>query len=94
MMSQAISALTATAASNGEPMATIPKIISKTPQTMDQYLQTYVLGVRDHWEYLEKVGGARRMNEIECEPRLPGSGRSADQCRSRADQNGRGVDGR
>ena len=37
---------------------------------------------------------ARRMNEIECEPRLPGSGRSADQCRSRPDQNGRGMDGR
>jgi hypothetical protein len=35
MMSQAIKALTATAARKGAPMATIPKIISKTPQRMD-----------------------------------------------------------
>src|ERR1700738_5186432 len=35
MMSQAISALTATAASKGEPMATTPNMISRTPQRID-----------------------------------------------------------
>ena len=39
----------------------------KTPEKMDEYLQKYVLGTRDHWEYLEKVGGLRRMNEIKAE---------------------------
>jgi hypothetical protein len=38
--------------------------------------------------------GVRRLNEIEREPRFAGPGWSADQDRSRADQNGRGVDGR
>ena len=39
----------------------------KTPEKMDEYLQKYVTGTRDHWEYLEKVGGLRRMNEIKAE---------------------------
>lgn len=39
----------------------------KTPEKMNEYLQNYVLGTRDHWEYLEKVGGLRRMNEIKAE---------------------------
>jgi glutaconate CoA-transferase subunit A len=39
----------------------------KTPEKMNEYLQKYVLGTRDHWEYLEKVGGLRRMNEIKAE---------------------------
>src|SRR5207248_9509186 len=36
-MSQAITTLTATAARNGELMANIPKMINKTPQTIDQF---------------------------------------------------------
>jgi acyl CoA:acetate/3-ketoacid CoA transferase alpha subunit len=39
----------------------------KTQEGMNQYLQTYVFGVKDHWEYLEKVGGVRRLNEIRAE---------------------------
>ncbi len=39
----------------------------KTPEKMNEYLQNYVFGTRDHWEYLEKVGGLRRMNEIKAE---------------------------
>jgi glutaconate CoA-transferase, subunit A len=39
----------------------------KTPQLMNQYVQTYVLGTRDHWDYLDKIGGARRLNEIKAE---------------------------
>jgi hypothetical protein len=34
---------------------------------MNKYLETYVYGTRDHWDYLEKVGGARRLNEIKAE---------------------------
>jgi hypothetical protein len=34
-MSQAMTTLTATAARNGEPIAIMPKTISKTPHTMD-----------------------------------------------------------
>jgi hypothetical protein len=25
------------------------------------------LGTKDHWEYLEKVGGLRRMNELKAD---------------------------
>jgi len=34
-MSQAMATLTATAARNGQPIATMPKMISKTPHTID-----------------------------------------------------------
>jgi acyl CoA:acetate/3-ketoacid CoA transferase alpha subunit len=39
----------------------------KTPEKMNEYLQKYVFGTRDHWEYLEKIGGLRRLNEIRAE---------------------------
>lgn len=34
---------------------------AKGPDTVRQYLDTYVLGTRDHWEYLDKVGGMRKL---------------------------------
>jgi hypothetical protein len=37
---------------------------SKRAETFPEYLKTYVLGTKDHWEYLEKVGGVKRMNEL------------------------------
>jgi len=37
---------------------------SKRPETFPEYLKTYVFGTKDHWEYLEKVGGLKRMNEV------------------------------
>jgi glutaconate CoA-transferase, subunit A len=37
---------------------------SKKAETFPDYLKTYVLGTKDHWEYLEKVGGAKRMSEL------------------------------
>jgi acyl CoA:acetate/3-ketoacid CoA transferase alpha subunit len=43
---------------------------SKTPQGFQQYLDKYVFGVKDHWEYLELVGGMKRMNELEADPVL------------------------
>lgn len=43
---------------------------SKTPQGFQQYLDKYVCGVKDHWEYLEMVGGMKRMAELEADPVL------------------------
>ncbi len=36
----------------------------KRPERVKEYLEAYVLGTKDHWEYLEKVGGLRRLNEL------------------------------
>jgi acyl CoA:acetate/3-ketoacid CoA transferase alpha subunit len=43
---------------------------SKTPQGFQRYLDEYVFGVKDHWGYLERVGGMKRMNELEADPVL------------------------
>ncbi len=43
---------------------------AKAPETMEEYLHTYVFGVRDHSEYLEKVGGALRLNALKADPVL------------------------
>jgi glutaconate CoA-transferase subunit A len=43
---------------------------SKTPQGFQDYLNRYVLGVKDHWEYIERVGGMKRMSELEADPVL------------------------
>lgn len=37
---------------------------SKKAETFPEYLKTYVTGTKDHWEYLEKVGGLKRMDEL------------------------------
>jgi glutaconate CoA-transferase, subunit A len=37
---------------------------SKRAETFPEYIETYVRGTKNHWEYLEKVGGAKRMNEL------------------------------
>jgi glutaconate CoA-transferase subunit A len=39
----------------------------KTPEGMKAYLDEYVLGTKDHWEYLDKVGGLRKMDDIKAE---------------------------
>jgi glutaconate CoA-transferase subunit A len=44
--------------------------VSKTLQGFQQYLDEYVFGVKDHWGYLERVGGMKRMNELEADPVL------------------------
>jgi len=31
---------------------------------VNEYLETYILGTKDHWDYLEKVGGMRRLDEL------------------------------
>src|SRR5205807_1293312 len=40
---------------------------SKSIERFPEYVNTYILGTKDHWEYLEKVGGIRRMNELKAD---------------------------
>ncbi len=43
---------------------------SRTPQGFQAYLDTYVRGVKDHWEYLEKVGGMKYLDNLLADPIL------------------------
>jgi len=43
---------------------------SRTPETFRTYLDEYVYGVKDHWDYLEKVGGERRLSGLRADPIL------------------------
>jgi glutaconate CoA-transferase subunit A len=43
---------------------------SKTPQGLKEYLDKYVYGVKDHWEYLEQVGGMKYLDELRADPIL------------------------
>lgn len=37
---------------------------AKTPDGMRAYLDKYVYGVKDHWEYLEKLGGMKHLDSL------------------------------
>jgi glutaconate CoA-transferase subunit A len=37
---------------------------AKHPERVGEYLKTYVLGTRNHSEYLEKIGGRKRLEQI------------------------------
>jgi glutaconate CoA-transferase subunit A len=41
---------------------------AKEPGRVKEYLEKFVLGSRDHWEYLDKLGGLRRMEELRADP--------------------------
>ena len=43
---------------------------SKTLQGFQEYLDKYVFGVKDHWGYLEKVGGMKYLNDLLADPLL------------------------
>jgi glutaconate CoA-transferase subunit A len=43
---------------------------AKTPAGLRAYLDEYVYGVRDHWEYLARIGGAERLNRLAADPIL------------------------
>jgi len=43
---------------------------SKTPEGFKEYLDKYVYGVKDHWEYLEKVGGMEYLETLRADPIL------------------------
>ncbi len=37
---------------------------ARRADTVQKYLDTWVLGTRDHWEYLDKVGGLHRLADL------------------------------
>jgi glutaconate CoA-transferase subunit A len=43
---------------------------AREPERFKEYLSTFVFGCRDHWEYLGKLGGLRRMEELRADPVL------------------------
>lgn len=43
---------------------------SKTPEGFRAYLDEYVLGVEDHWGYLEKLGGMKHLSTLLADPTL------------------------
>lgn len=43
---------------------------SKTPNGFQDYLDQYVYGVKDHWAYLEQVGGMQHLNNLIADPIL------------------------
>jgi glutaconate CoA-transferase subunit A len=43
---------------------------AREPERFKEYLKTFVFGCRDHWEYLGKLGGLRRMEELRADPVL------------------------
>jgi acyl CoA:acetate/3-ketoacid CoA transferase alpha subunit len=43
---------------------------TSTPESLKAYLDEYVYGVKDHWEYLEKVGGMKHLNGLKADPIL------------------------
>jgi glutaconate CoA-transferase subunit A len=45
-------------------------IASKTPQGMQEYLEKYVFGTEDHWEYLEVLGGMKYLTRLVADPIL------------------------
>ena len=40
---------------------------SKAIERFPEYVNKYILGTENHWEYLEKVGGLSRMNELKAD---------------------------
>ncbi len=43
---------------------------TKAPDLWKAYLDKYVYGVKDHWEYLEMVGGLRHLRDLRADPIL------------------------
>jgi len=43
---------------------------TKTPDRLQEYLETYVFGVKDHWAYLERIGGMKHLTELMADPIL------------------------
>jgi acyl CoA:acetate/3-ketoacid CoA transferase alpha subunit len=41
-----------------------------SPESFRAYLDAFVYGVKDHWEYLEKIGGMRRLEHLKADPIL------------------------
>jgi acyl CoA:acetate/3-ketoacid CoA transferase alpha subunit len=44
--------------------------MARTQQGFDEYVQRYVLEPKDHFEYLERVGGLARLSQLKADPIL------------------------
>ncbi len=44
--------------------------VSKTPEGFQKYLDEYVYGVKDHWDYLELIGGVKHLTCLTADPIL------------------------
>jgi glutaconate CoA-transferase subunit A len=43
---------------------------TRSPESFRAYLNQYVYGVKDHWEYLERVGGLGHLKNLQADPVL------------------------
>jgi acyl CoA:acetate/3-ketoacid CoA transferase alpha subunit len=43
---------------------------TQTHESFSRYLDQYVFGTRDHWEYLERVGGLEHLSTLQADPVL------------------------
>lgn len=43
---------------------------TRTPDAFQAYLDQTVYGVRDHWEYLERMGGLKHLSALQADPLL------------------------
>ena len=43
---------------------------SKTSEKIGDYIDTYIRGTKDHWDYLEKSGGMRHLESLKAQPGL------------------------
>jgi glutaconate CoA-transferase subunit A len=43
---------------------------TRTPEAFQAYLDQTVYGVRDHWEYLERMGGMKHLTGLQADPVL------------------------
>jgi glutaconate CoA-transferase subunit A len=43
---------------------------TSSPEAFKAYLDEFVYGVKDHWEYLERVGGMRHLESLRADPIL------------------------
>jgi len=41
---------------------------TRTPESFQLFLDKYVYGVKDHWEYLELVGGLQHLSSLKADP--------------------------
>ena len=43
---------------------------TRTPEALQTFLTDYVYGVKDHWGYLDKIGGLQRLSKLKADPLL------------------------
>jgi glutaconate CoA-transferase subunit A len=43
---------------------------AQTPEGLKAFLDKYVYGVTDHWGYLERIGGFKRLKDLKADPIL------------------------